>query len=1099
MKRQNKSPEARGVERQLATARRDINSMLRSLKALEEGGGLTPQRKVPAKFQRVPFEGGAEGLLKDIEGTTAKQIGKVFGPAIGTKQLMAQMFKQFEGAVPQHLIDYAGFAAAVGMTIIYNLSISEAGFNATDLKNVKSAFTTEFVASNLLTDAIEKALAVTKDGSSPPVTIKDALSTASGGTSAYPAAVYPFNTPYIKYMSSLVTQELVDESAKCIFIAKNYKTMYAYLSKDPLPEAVPTPNMIASAIGTATAPATMGTNLKKWFTKHPEYEIDDAFNYVTKAVNAIGAGSQIHDIEELNAIRSGVSKNFARLIDAIELAGLGTKQNISEINTLKDRLLECLKAKPSIDDIKDIKVLIAQAQDSTPITSVEAIGAYIITSMEIAELFATALAPTTTPGIKRTGFSSEIEAEEAAAYIDNIAHLLDQYINLVVTPAEADAVQEWFESNLFKGTRTGDKLRRKEVSDAFKKLADETFKEALKDIKKYLTPLRVDASARDLTVDALNGLLIGYTNADVFSASSADAQAIDTDVAPTLLPEVIADILNGNRLEIYDQANDDLFDSTTESMQALDDIAELNLARRDEDKINSIVLHVASLLQVRLESLLPMALQDPSIRLRGNPAMSTLHKVGLGVGAYVGTNVVTSVAQRLVNKDGATSGGKYYAAEFAPAAIVGGVGAYFIAKEKNHDVGIPLLAGAAGSVVMRMAARKVDQNGALYKYFLKYAGGAWVGDKLGDKTFASAVAAIAAPATAATGGAGITPRLSAINQALGDLTEDDIKDILAKSAAVVTLVKGTGGVTTLRFELANAEPTVPAEVATLKGQLDEILAALNKIRADKSKSAVTLPEGTAGWRGTPSRQMGASHSRSQAARSRSARGAMGRYVTSPVNPPVYQYEQPVRIPDSVMEEYVEPTETGRIYAGAAGLDKMRRNAAGAYFPTSPSVKASMRRMPVDHEPESDSAPSQGMGRYFAQGVNMSRVNMDDDPEISDMIEHLDAADPLTSEELRREGLSGYVTSTVVRATPASAMKLEEAGVAEILKQSDSEPNTALIRVNDLGQPVSKEYNPSVAVNTGFGPQQINYAGDVADNPSGLFTRGVFSAGFPKIR
>jgi len=245
--------------------------------------------------------------------------------------------------------------------------------------------------------------------------------------------------------------------------------------------------------------------------------------------------------------------------------------------------------------------------------------------------------------------------------------------------------------------------------------------------------------------------------------------------------------------------------------------------------------------------------------------------------------------------------------------------------------------------------------------------------------------------------------------------------------------------------------------------------------------------------------MGASKSRSQAARSRSARGSMGRYVTSPVNPPVYQYDQPVRIPNSVMEEYVEPTETGRIYAGAAGLDKMRRNAAGAYFPTSPSVKASMRRMPVDHEDEVDSAPSQGMGRYFAQGVDMSRVNVDDDPEIADMIEHLDAADPLTSEELRREGLSGYVTSTVVRATPASAMKLEEAGVAEILKQSDSEPNTALIRVNDLGQPVSKEYNPSVAVNTGFGPQQINYAGDVADNPSGLFTRGVFSAGFPKIR
>lgn len=1123
MKRQNKSPEARGVERQLATARRDINSMLRSLKALEEGGGLTPQRKVPAKFQRVPFEGGAEGLLKDIEGTTAKQLGKVFGPAIGAKQLMAQMFKQFESAVPTHLIDYAGFAAAVGMTIIYNLSISEAGFSAADLKAAKSAFTTEFLASNLLTDAIEKALAVNTAASvaaGTAVAIKDTLSTASGGSSAYPTAVYPFNTPYIKYMSSLVTAELVGESEKCQFIGKNYKSMYAYLSKDPLPEAVPTPNMIASAIGTATIASTIGTNLKTWFTTHPEYEIDETFNYVTRAVNAIGAGSQIHDIEELNAIRSGVSKNFARLIDAIELAGLGTKQNISELNTLKDRLLECLKAKPSIDDIKDIRVLIAQAQDSTPITSVEAIGAYIITSEEIAELFATALAATTTPGPKRTGFAGELEAEEAAAYIDNISHLLDQYMALVVTPAEADAVQAWFESSLFTAAGAkGRKLRTPEVSAKFTALANATFKEALKDIKAYLdAPIKVDARAQSLTVDALNGLLTGYTSANVFSAKST--QEIDTTTTVTLLAPVIEDLLNGNRLEIYDQANDDLFDSATESLQALDDIAELNLKRAEEDLINAVVLHIASLLQTRLEALLPMALQDPSIRLRGNPAMSTLHKVGLGVGAYVGTNVVTSVAQRLVNKDGATSGGKYYAAEFAPAALVGGVGAYFIAKEKNHDVGIPLLAGAAGSVVMRMAARKVDQNGAIYKYFLKYAGGAWVGSKLGDKTFGAAAdltaitTAAAAPADstapASQGGAGITPRISTLNKALLGLTRADIQPILAKSDEVVTLVEGTGPVPTLNFTLKAAEPTDPAALADLKGKLDAILAALNTIRAAKNPvlTPVALPEGVGGMprsRHLPRNYyeetslMGASKSRSQAARSRSARGSMGRYVTSPVNPPVYQYDQPVRIPNSVMEEYVEPTETGRIYAGAAGLDKMRRNAAGAYFPTSPSVKASMRRMPVDHEDEVDSAPSQGMGRYFAPGVDMSRVNVDDDPEIADMIEHLDAADPLTSEELRREGLSGYVTSTVVRATPASAMKLEEAGVAEILKQSDSEPNTALIRVNDLGQPVSKEYNPSVAVNTGFGPQQINYAGDVADNPSGLFTRGVFSAGFPKIR
>lgn len=485
--------------------------------------------------------------------------------------------------------------------------------------------------------------------------------------------------------------------------------------------------------------------------------------------------------------------------------------------------------------------------------------------------------------------------------------------------------------------------------------------------------------------------------------------------------------------------------------------------------------------------------------------MSTLHKVGLGVGAYVGTNVVTSVAQRLVNSEGATTGGKYYAAEYAPAAIVGGVGAYFIAKEKNHDVGIPLIAGAAGSVVARMAARKVDQNGALYKYFLKYAGGAWSGEMIGDKTFGASTAVAPAPLPNQAD-VDLYNLMTEFNTLSKKAVEKHGEDIVNQPFAQAYAAAGTA------FQKVVVDPK--AQTLGLNGSATPeeraafTTAATAAIEAMKAAGLSGIPKksklpkhASVGRVNTDEnyeevlRERQLQENRARAAQRNASRSAsqrakksMGKYVTSSINPPVYQYEQPVRIPDSVMEQYVEPTETGRIYSGAAG-----------FFPTDPKVAQRMQRMPVDHEHESEPAHSNGMGRYFAQGVDMSRVNADHDPDVEEMIEHLDAADPLTSEELKREGLSGYVTSTVVRATPASAMKLEEAGVAEILKQSDSEPNTALIRVNDLGQPVSKEYNPSVAVNTGFGPHQINYAGDVADDPSGLFTRGIFSSGFPKLR
>jgi hypothetical protein len=90
-----------------------------------------------------------------------------------------------------------------------------------------------------------------------------------------------------------------------------------------------------------------------------------------------------------------------------------------------------------------------------------------------------------------------------------------------------------------------------------------------------------------------------------------------------------------------------------------------------------------------------------------------------------------------------------------------------------------------------------------------------------------------------------------------------------------------------------------------------------------------------------------------------------------------------------------------------------------------------------------------------------------------------------------------VNETIIRATPASAQKLQNAGVADAVGQSSVVPNSYLMKIGTTGEegPITPEYNPSLPSGV-FAPQQIEPAQYSESVASGLFSRGAFASRLP---
>ena len=923
MARKRGSSNTAQVEKQLAVARREVDRMLNYLASIDRDVGRTASKKQPAKYQKAPFKGGAESLIQDIEAVTAKTMKFAFGRTKGMKSVIADVYRELSNDLPDELNSFCAVGADVFGAVAYNvLNILPADALYT-LKEVKSNYIAELTRSNSIVDAVKAVQNVTyPDGISAGVSNSVAIKTA---ITRQADLIYPYSMSYLKYLDAMVSKDVLDSSKKAKFIVDNFDIMYSTVVSDAPPVTVPMPNVLDSELTSKDANGVVG-----FFRNYSEYSLDDTYKYLTKVAGR--SRVRVIDRVELDAIKQGIISNFNEIESSVKRAGLGTSDNISEIRDLKSRVLACVKANPSVEDIKELELLLTQATSDSPIDTVEALGTQVITSRDLISIFAGKAV-------------SNKEEEDAQFLFNSIESLATEYSTLVLTTGDINAVETFIKAQVadLSDLRGG-------VSAQLTSFIGTQFESALKAVKKvissetYVEPM--------LVIEALNGLLVGYVDTDVFSTTgtSSTGATVSVDTSAKLIDVVAEDLANGGSLDIINLTSGEIV--STETNLALDDIERQNVPRRSFDKNYKMILQVAETLQERLDATLTIAMRDPSLKMRKNPALSTMAKVGVGSGAFIGTHALTALTQRLVNSDGETSGMKYHASEYTPPALMAGLGLYLHYKSDSHqDFGMPLVGGALASVVIREATRRISRDNAFHKYFLKYVG-VKPAELIGDKTFDSV--SLPAPALAP----------------------------------------------------APAPASTPAS-------------------------------------------------------------GFGQYVSAPIADPQYVYQPPIRVPARVTESYTSPAQTGRIYSGTAGL--------GRYFSTT--------NQPLQHH-------------QVDQEHDRKALRTSDDPELNDLVEGLGLADPLTSSELHGEGLGRFVNDTVVMATESSAMKLQDAGVAQLLKNSDSMPNMALIRVLDGGQPVAHEANPSMPTNEWYGPQQISPAQNVAVAPSGIFSNGIFSSQLP---
>jgi len=129
--------------------------------------------------------------------------------------------------------------------------------------------------------------------------------------------------------------------------------------------------------------------------------------------------------------------------------------------------------------------------------------------------------------------------------------------------------------------------------------------------------------------------------------------------------------------------------------------------------------------------------------------------------------------------------------------------------------------------------------------------------------------------------------------------------------------------------------------------------------------------------------------------------------------------------------------------------------------------------------------------HGAQLAGMGDVDLEEVEEI------LASAQPLSQQEIVSEGLSGYVNEMIIRATPKSAQKLQDASAATMVGQSSLVPNSYLMKIGTTGEEggIIPEYNPSLPSGV-FAPQEIDPVNHPDVVTSGLFSRGAFASRLP---
>jgi hypothetical protein len=243
-------------------------------------------------------------------------------------------------------------------------------------------------------------------------------------------------------------------------------------------------------------------------------------------------------------------------------------------------------------------------------------------------------------------------------------------------------------------------------------------------------------------VNVINAMFKPYTDSGADIVSANTAWKLEAVAGVALNESALLDLAEGESLDIYIESEADPSLDEFASSEAELEIENLRIAFSAAGlkmtqfvELENFLRDCALEAQSIFDSIHMEASRRDDIAIFRNPSsLGILHQIGVGAAALVGTHATTALAQRFLNKDGKTEGTKYYAAEYVPAVLAAGAGAYMYHKQERPDIGLPLIGGAIGSVLLRVLTRRyVNKDNFISKYFLRYLGAA-PAELIGDKT-----------------------------------------------------------------------------------------------------------------------------------------------------------------------------------------------------------------------------------------------------------------------------------------------------------------------------------------------------------------------------
>ncbi len=1045
------------IESKIAKSKRELQGVKRAISQVKReevsrrGGDLFG--KMPSMFVSVPaMLGGAEAYFQEITSATPRAFDNAFGKNKGSRQLQLEAFKAFE-KVRDHdskdQVDYITLASTIVPLMAYNLcqaiDVSVPNQKA-EVVDVITAYTTAFSVSGS-TIATALTAAKTQAGRSTTPSIK-----AFNKESLF---IYPLNPAYIKardtMMNSFTTS--ADNKAKFLLKTEVLAAYRKYASKNEPPMSVAVPSQITEAVK-SSLPADKATDLVKYFRDSSSLSLEDSFNFYRNAFNAI---SSTHNVRKSQEIAKGLKlldKAFNKFIE--ELSNSMYDESVDEARAIKSEVMELVQDNATAEDFTLAQAILTQAQSSAPLVlnsgsvdekTLESLGYTTFTSLELIDLL---------------GASTNISPadQDVKLAFEKVVSLLKELTDESVSVADQLKIKDALDDAI---TESRAISRLSTLDSSFQTFANGTLTDIVDGIVTSFNSGFTESvgswstytKIKDGVLDVVNAMFRPYTDGGsnvVDADSSWKLQAIPGVV---LSEAALLDLAEGESLDIYIESETDANLDEFASSEAELAIENLKIAFSAAGVRMTQFVELENFLrdcgleaQGIFDSMHMEASRREDIAIFRNPgSFSTLTQVGIGALSLVGTHATTALAQRFLNKEGKTEGTKFYAAEYVPAVIAAGAGAYMYHKEDRPDIGIPLIGGAIGSVLLRFLTRKfVNSDNFASKYILGYLGAA-PAELLGDKTLGRIdLKDRAKLLEEATANAQIVGFRSSQNKIT--LTDGEVKAMtdIASGSIILKNDKST------REDLIKAFKSVKAANDILKGVIEK-----NKMAplTDAEKQSVSNIL-----------EAGKSVAATAAAVIPGLNQIFGENNATDAEP-VNGY-----IEDANTSGYQYP----QMYAAPAGMGKY--------------VSTPMHDPFYSYNPPTEIMYSQAQS-MLNKGYQLAGYDQQEAMEI------IQTAQPLTASELHAEGLSGYINETIIRATPASAHKLQSAGVASTVGQSSLVPNSYLMRIGTTGEEggIAPEYNPSLPSGV-FAPQEIEPAQYEESVTSGLFSRGAFASRLP---